>query len=268
MSFPASAVERPTTAAPACPIRVLLADDHAVTLWGLQQLVQSAQPRMTVSGTASTCTELMAHPALAQTDVVLLDLRLGDANAIHSVAKLVSEVGVKVVLLTGDLNPSHHREAVMRGARGVVLKSEPTERILDAIQRVHAGEVCLNGTLMAMLLGAVPGLPAAKPAPKDDNARRIDSLTPKERQVIESMVKHRGAKSLVVAEALGMSENTLRNHLTVIYSKLGVQGKLNLYVFAVQHRITSDAANDRREASSVAGNSQWGGMPSVWSSLN
>ena len=52
---------------------------------------------------------------------------------------------------------------------------------------------------------------------------------------------HRGAKSLVVSEALGMSEHTLRNHLTVIYSKLGVQGKLNLYVFAIEHRLASPA---------------------------
>ena len=246
------------------PIRVLLADDHAVTLWGLRQLVESARPMMTVSGTARTCAELMSHPALEQTDVVLLDLRLGDSNAIGSVARLATDIGVKVVLLTGDLNPSHHREAVMRGARGVVLKSEPTERILDVIQRVHAGEVCLNGTLMAMLLGNVPGVPAARPEPKDDNARRVESLTPKERQVVEAVVSHRGAKSLVVADALGMSENTLRNHLTVIYSKLGVQGKLDLYVYAVQHRLAPAPAGASRRPGAL---SQWGQLPSVWGAI-
>jgi len=249
---------------PVRPIRVLLADDHAVTLWGLRQLVESARPLMTVAGTASTCADLMSHPALDETDVVLLDLRLGDSNAIGSVARLAGEIGVKVVLLTGDLNPSHHREAVMRGARGVVLKSEPTDRILDVIQRVHCGEVCLNGTLMAMMLGAVPGLPGARPEPKDDDTRRIDSLTPKEREVIQATVTHRGAKSLVVAEALGMSESTLRNHLTVIYSKLAVQGKLNLYVYAVQHRLApAPEAASRRHAA----RSQWGQLPSIWGAI-
>ena len=246
-------------------IRVLLADDHTVTLWGLRQLIESAQPRLSVSGTASTCAELLAHPALPQTDVVLLDLRLSDANAINCVAPLVNDAHVQVVLLTGDVNPSHHRDAVLRGARGVVLKSQPTQNILDAIERVHAGEVWFDGTLMSMLLGAVPGLPGlpgpsgqpghaggsgARSEPKDDATRRIDTLTPKEHQVIEAMVKHRGVKNLVVADALGMSEHTLSNHLTVIYSKLGVPGKLNLYVYAIEHRLGATSPGIDRRASS------------------
>jgi DNA-binding NarL/FixJ family response regulator len=242
------------------PIRVLLADDHTVTLWGLGQLVESAHPRLCVSGTASTCAELLAHPALPQTDVVLLDLRLQDANAIHCIAPLVNEARVQVVLLTGDVNPSHHRDAVLRGARGVVLKSQPTQNILDAIERVHAGEVWFDGSLMSMLLGAVPGLPtpgsgqkgvagagSVRSAPQDDATRRIETLTPKERQVIQAMVKHRGVKNLVVADALGMSEHTLSNHLTEIYSKLAVPGKLNLYVYAMEHRLADMSPGiDRR----------------------
>ena len=258
------------------PIRVLLADDHLVTLWGLRQLIESAAPRLSVSGTAHSCAELLAHSALPQTDVVLLDLRLRDANAIDCVAPLVNEAHVQVVLLTGDVNPSHHRDAVLRGARGVVLKSQPTQTILDAIVRVHAGEVWFDGSLMSMLLGAVPGLPssnrqtgqagnsAARSGPRDDAARRIATLTPKERQVIKAMVKHRGVKNLVVADALGMSEHTLSNHLTTIYGKLGVPGKLSLYVYAIEHRlgdaspITERRAPFRGQASESA---------SGWSSL-
>ena len=237
--------------AQADPIRVLLADDHTVTLWGLRQLIESAQPRLSVSGTASTCAELLAHPALPQTDVVLLDLRLRDANAINCVASLVNDAHVQVVLLTGDVNPSHHRDAVLRGARGVVLKSQPTQNILDAIARVHAGEVWFDGSLMSMLLGAVPGHAGgsgARSEPKDDATRRIDTLTPKERQVIQAMVKHRGVKNLVVADALGLSEHTLSNHLTVIYSKLGVPGKLNLYVYAIEHRLVANSPGIERRA--------------------
>ena len=258
---------------PAEPIRVLLADDHSVTLWGLCQLVESAHPRLSVSGTASTCAELLAHPALPKTDVVLLDLRLRDANAIDCVAQLVNDAQVHVVLLTGDVNPSHHRDAVLRGARGVVLKSQPTDHILNAIERVHGGEVWFDGALMSMLLGAVPGLPGpggqpghaggsgARSEPKDDATRRIETLTPKECQVIQAMVRHRGVKNLVVADALGMSEHTLSNHLTVIYSKLGVPGKLNLYVYAIEHRLVSVwPGTDRR----VQSRAQWGEPSSGW----
>ena len=252
----------PSALAPARPIRVLLVDDHAVTLWGLRQLVDSAQPGMCVAGTATSCAELLAHPALPQTDVVLLDLGLRDANSIDCVRQLVNDAGVKVVLLTGDLDPSHHREAVMRGARGVVLKSQPTQHVLDAIERVHAGEVCFDGSLMSMLLGAVPGLPGARLAPQDDASLRIETLTPKERQVIQAIVRHRGAKSLVVADALGMSEHTLRNHLTVIYSKLNVQGKLNLYVHAIEHQLAPDAS---RLGQHAAPGAQAARLGSAWS---
>jgi DNA-binding NarL/FixJ family response regulator len=55
-------------------------------------------------------------------------------------------------------------------------------------------------------------------------------------------VRHRGAKGIAVADSLGMSEHTLRNHLTVIYSKLGVHGKLNLYVYALEHGLASPPA--------------------------
>ncbi len=226
-------------AACAQPIRVLLADDHAITLWGLGRLVESAAPRMAVSGTAATVEELLAHPALHDTDVVLLDLSLGHACALDCLPQLISE-GVKVVVLTGDLNAAHHRDAVMRGARGVVLKSQSPDAVLEALERVHSGEVCFAGSLMSMLLGAVPGVaPNSRSASQDPDARRIDSLTPKERQVVEAIVRHRGEKSLAVADALSMSEHTLRNHLTVIYSKLNVHGKINLYVYAVEHGLAT-----------------------------
>ena len=238
-------VERQAPVARARPIRVLLADDHAIMLWGLRQLVESASPRMTVSGTATSCSELLSHPALAETDVVLLDLGLRDASSLGCLRQLVSEAGVKVVVLTGDPNPKQHRDAVLGGARGVVLKSQPSDAVLEAVERVHAGEVSFDGSLMSMLLDSVPGL-AHKPhgVSHDSYAGRIKSMTPKELEVVRSVVLHRGAKSTVVADALGMSEHTLRNHLTVIYSKLGVHGKLDLYVYAVEHGLAPPRSAD------------------------
>jgi DNA-binding NarL/FixJ family response regulator len=248
------------------PVRVLLADDHAITLWGLRELVLSAKSGMQVTGTARSCAELLSHPALVETDVVLLDLGMSDGNAIDCVRSLVQDAGVQVVLLTGDLNPRHHCEAVLRGARGVVLKSQPAEDVLQAVEQVHAGEVWLDGSLMAMLLkgataeSAAPGVRAPL---RDDATRRIESLTPKERLVVEAVVMHSGVKGLVIAETLGMSEHTFRNHLTVIYSKLGVQGKMNLYHFAVEHGL----APNRPHGGRLRGSAVWGQQDSAWGPL-
>jgi DNA-binding NarL/FixJ family response regulator len=244
--------------AAARPIRVLLADDHGVMLWGLRQLIASAAPSMVVAGVATACNELMAHPALTQTDVVLLDLGLRDANALDCLPTLVNEAGLKVVVLTGELNPAKHRDAVLRGARGIVLKSDPTENILRAIERVHAGEVWLDGAMMSTLLGGITGAAPKRSSLSEEIARRHHSLTAKEREVVQAMVQHRGAKSLIVAEALHMSEHTLRNHLTVIYSKLGVQGKLNLYAYAIEQGLAKPPAAPMRPT----------GLPSAWGSLS
>jgi DNA-binding NarL/FixJ family response regulator len=227
------------------PIRVMLADDHAVVLWGLSQLIESAKPLMRVSGTASNRRDLMAHPALADTDVLLLDLGLSDGDALDCIRQL-SAPGLKVIVLTGNLNAAQHLQAVMQGARGVVLKSHSTELLLRAIERVHAGEVWVERALMAQVLGSVSGttatgtsMLAAASSAVDAQAQRIASLTPKERQVVQAVVQHRGAKGLVVAETLGMSEHTLRNHLTVIYSKLALHGRLDLYAFALEHGLAA-----------------------------
>jgi DNA-binding NarL/FixJ family response regulator len=225
-------------------IRVLLTEDLALVLWGLRQLIDSAQPRMAVIGTATSARELMAHPALRDTDLVLLDLGLPDGDPLECIRRLTAS-GLKVLVLTGNLNVAQHMEAVKAGARGVVLKSHSTELLLRAIERVHAGEVWVERALMAQLLGSIAGTglgagaaPAAVDAPQDVQSQRIASLTPKERQVVQALVQHRGAKSLVVAETLAMSEHTLRNHLTVIYSKLNVHGRLELYAYALEHGLS------------------------------
>lgn len=229
-------------------IRVLLTDDHALVLWGLRQLIDSAQPRMAVIGTATSARELMAHPALRDTDLVLLDLGLPDGDPVECIRRLTA-CGMKVLVLTGNLNVAQHMEAVKAGARGVVLKSHSTELLLRAIERVHAGEVWVERALMAQLLGSITGAgaaaaaaSAAPPMPQDEQSQRIASLTPKERQVVQALVQHRGAKSLVVAETLAMSEHTLRNHLTVIYSKLNVHGRLELYAYALEHGLAQQSA--------------------------
>lgn len=229
-------------------IRVLLTDDHALVLWGLRQLIDSAQPRMAVIGTATSARELMEHPALRDTDLVLLDLGLPDGDPVECIRRLTAS-GLKVLVLTGNLNVAQHMEAVKAGARGVVLKSHSTELLLRAIDRVHAGEVWVERALMAQLLGSITGAgaaaaaaPAAPAMPQDEQSQRIASLTPKERQVVQALVQHRGAKSLVVAETLAMSEHTLRNHLTVIYSKLNVHGRLELYAYALEHGLAPQGA--------------------------
>ena len=231
----AAAPSRAPVSADTAPIRVFLADDHRVTLWGLQHLIDSARPAMEVVGTASSRAELVAHAALAETDLLLLDLDLAGENSCTALADVQRRCPGHVLILTADDNVAHHRQAVLLGARGVLHKSESADTVLRAIRKVHEGEIWLHRNMVADVLGQLTGRPAAAPPAHDGPSQRIASLTPRERDIVTTMVRMSGGKQLAIADALGMSEHTLRNHLTAIYAKLCVRGRLELHLFATEH---------------------------------
>jgi DNA-binding NarL/FixJ family response regulator len=229
-------------------IRVFVAEDHQITLWGLQRLISASSPRMEVVGTASSHAELMNHDAAAAADVILLDLDLGGEDTGASLACLRQRCHGRVLVLTAADDLTQHRDAMLKGARGVIHKSEPAETILRAIEKVNDGEVWLDRGLLGDVLGLLTdGSPTGTPRQQDPDAKRIASLTPREREIVVTMVRHAGAKQLAVADELGMSEHTLRNHLTTIYSKLCVHGRLELHVYATAHGLGA-AAHGRLDA--------------------
>lgn len=219
------------------PIRVVIVDDHKAIVWGLERLVDSAQPRMQVVGTANSRTDMLAVVADSKPDVILLDLDLNGDNATDALPDLQRLSNAKVLVLTGARDPELQQEAIVKGAHGIVGKDESADVLLHAIERVHAGEVWLNRMMMAKVLGT---LTSSARAPKQDpNATRIASLTQRERQIIQAVLKNRGSKSTEIAESLHISEHTLRNHLTVIYEKLGLRNRIDLYAYAIEHGLAS-----------------------------
>ncbi len=134
---------------PPGPIRVMIVDDHKAILWGLERLVDSAQPRMQVVATATSQAEMLANAGSAQPDVILLDLDLNGEDSVESLPALQRSSDAQVLVLTGDRDPDTHQSAIMRGARGVIGKDESAEIILRAIERVHAGEVWINRVMMS-----------------------------------------------------------------------------------------------------------------------
>ena len=234
-----TAATNPAATSPSAtrPIRVFVAEDHHITLWGLSRLI-GASGGMELVGTARSRTELMNHDAAATADVLLLDLDLAGEDTTSVLGSLRERCPGRVLVLTGTDDLAEHRAAMLKGARGVVHKSEPAETILRAIQKVSEGEIWLHRALLGEVMGMLTdATPTAPKAPVDVDARRIASLTPREREIVVTMVRSAGAKQLAVADDLGMSEHTLRNHLTTIYSKLGVHGRLELHVYATAHGV-------------------------------
>lgn len=216
------------------PIGVLLVDDHRSVLWGLEKLIASAGPEMEVVGTASRCDEALEAVETHRPDVVLLDVDLGEENGLELLPELRKHSSVKVLILTGIRDPEVRERAVVGGARGLVYKTEPAEVILKAISHVHRGELWLDRATTAKVFISLFG--TAKEACGDSPVFTEDALTAAERRIVAAVVAHKGAPCKVIADELHISGHTLRNHLASIYSKLGLHSRLDLVLYAMEHR--------------------------------
>lgn len=219
----------PHASVPASTIKVLLVDDHRSVLWGLERLIESVAPRMQVVASVTHGVAAMEALVRHQPDVVLLDLDLGNDSGLSVLERMLAAASTNVLILSGLADAQIRQEAIRRGARGMVHKSESAEVILKAVERVNEGEMWVDRATAAQLLTGAFGKAATPPDPR---AAALAALTPKEREIIAFVVRQRGASNKVMADTLCISAHTLRNHLAAIYGKLDVHSRLDLYMFA------------------------------------
>jgi DNA-binding NarL/FixJ family response regulator len=208
------------------PIRVFLVDDHPVVREGLRMLLATADDLKVVGG-ASSVQEALAALALSPADVVVLDLDLGGRDGLELLPGLAAKAPeTRVLVLTGIRDRERHRAVLSSGAHGVVLKDKPPELLLKAIRRVHAGELWFDRATMEVAVQRAVSLERAR-APERE---KITALTAREKQIISLIGE--GLRNSEIAARLGIGEKTVRNHLTIIFDKLGVSDRLELAVYA------------------------------------
>jgi two-component system, NarL family, nitrate/nitrite response regulator NarL len=219
-------------------VRVLIVDDHGIMRAGLRMLLES-QPGFAVVGEASTCADALALATGTQPDVIVLDLDLGGENAVESIPTLLRIVPeTRILVLTGVRDPEVHRQAIRHGALGLVFKEKAVETLLQAITKVRAGEVWLEPTMIARVLG---DLTRPQPAPQaSEEAIKIARLTEREREVITLVGE--GLRNRHISERLYISEATVRHHLTAIFAKLDVSDRFELAIYAYQHGLAKPPA--------------------------
>jgi two-component system, NarL family, nitrate/nitrite response regulator NarL len=219
------------------PIRLLIIDDHALVRTGLRLLLES-HPGLAVVGEAGNRPDALAA-VREQPDIVLLDLDLGGRSGLDFLPDLfVAAPRTRVLILTGVLDPDLHRQAVRLGAVGLVLKERAAEVLLQAIEKVHAGEVWLEQSMIASVLGQMT---RAERQPEDPEQAKIATLTARERQVIALVGE--GLRSRQIAERLHISETTVTHHLTSIFNKLELLDRLKLLVYAYRHGLARPLPN-------------------------
>jgi two-component system nitrate/nitrite response regulator NarL len=137
------------------PIRILIINDQAIVGASLRLLLES-KPGLKVVGGTPKSSDAGVVARVAHPDIILLDPDLGDADGLDLLPELLSAAPqARALVLTGIRDPEMPRRAVRLGAMGLVTKDRPTEVLLQAIAKVHAGEVWLDHTLPGSVLGEI-----------------------------------------------------------------------------------------------------------------
>jgi DNA-binding NarL/FixJ family response regulator len=208
-------------------IRVVLVDDHAVVREGLARLVEAAGD-MQVVGMAVDGEDAVRVVTEALPDVVLMDLQMPGTDGVAATRQLrESEVGAEVLVLTSFSDGERIVAALDAGAVGYLLKDADPDEVLEGIRAVSRGESPLHPRAARVLLGA-----RQSARDTDDGAA---SLTPREREVL-ALVRS-GLANKQIARRLGISERTVKAHLTSVFGRLGVQDRTQAALWAERHGI-------------------------------
>lgn len=205
----------------------------AMLCWGLERLVQSAQPQVELTGTAPTLAEAQDSLNRKDTDVVVLDLDGGYGT--EALEELRVPGAARILALTSSHDIEMLDRAVVAGVRGIVRKSDAPAAFLKAIERVHAGELWIDRGAAGRIFMEMARRNSAQAS--DPDRLKIAMLTARERQTILAVASDAAAPGKVIAGRLCISEHTLRNHLSSIYGKLGLQNRLDLYAYATRHQL-------------------------------
>jgi two-component system, NarL family, nitrate/nitrite response regulator NarL len=212
------------------PVQVFLLAPPLVG-WGLERLVQSAHPSLEWAGSAANLGDTVDALGKRDADVVVTDM----GEDLELLAQLHEKTRAKVLMLSSSQDTKVLDHAVMAGVRGIVKKSEPAAVLLKAITKVHEGELWIDRSATGRIFMEMARQKAAQGS--DPEKTKIATLTSRERQTIIAVAGDASAPAKVIAHRLCISEHTLRNHLTSIYSKLELSSRLDLYAYAARHSL-------------------------------
>jgi two-component system response regulator DevR len=205
-------------------IRVFLLDDHEVVRRGLHELLM-LEGDLDVVGEASTAQEALTRIPLVKPTVAVLDVRLPDGSGVEvcrEIRDLVPET--RCLMLTSYADDEALFDAIMAGASGYVLKDIRGTDLVDAIRSVAAGKSLLDPDATARVLDRLRG--------KDKHDERLDALTEQERRILELIGE--GLTNRQIGERLFLAEKTVKNYVSSILAKLGMERRTQAATFVVR----------------------------------
>jgi len=228
-------------------IRILIADDQTLMREGLQTILET-QPDLRVVGTAANGAEAVAQVQTLRPDLVLMDVRMPEMDGVEA-ARRIRETApqVQVLMLSAFDDDTYIIEALKAGAAGYLLKDFPSEELIKAIRTVHHSRgILIPPAIAARVMGRLtqegtrPGrADSTEPARTGVTAETIhpaEPLTPREEEILRLVA--RGKSNQEIAQALYLTEGTVKNYISRIYAKLPARDRAQAVVFAIERGMT------------------------------
>jgi DNA-binding NarL/FixJ family response regulator len=207
------------------PVRVYLLDDHEVVRRGLRELLESEGDIVVVGESASAAEATRRIPAL-RPDVAILDGRLPDGSGIDVCRDVRSvDPSIAALILTSYDDDEALFAAIMAGASGYVLKQVRGNDLVETVRRVAGGQSTLDPAVTRQVLDRLRRGPDVDPA--------VAPLTPQETRLLELIGQ--GMTNRQIAEAMHLAEKTVKNYVSAVLAKLGLERRTQAAVFAAKH---------------------------------
>ena len=217
---------------PTAPIRILIADDHAMVRRGMRDFLE-LHADLEVVGEASDGAEAISLTAELRPDVVVMDLLMPIVDGIEATATIkAAHPDIEIVALTSFIEEARVVAAIEAGASGFLLKDADADDLAAAIRAAAAGEVHLDPAVAGIVARRMRARGAAgggSSAPTD----ALAALTARERDVLAGVA--RGLSNKAIADELGITERTARTHVSNILAKLGLSSRTQAALLAVHH---------------------------------
>ncbi len=209
-------------------IRVLVVADYPLVQQSLRVLIESTR-EISVVGSLSFCAESARAAKASDANVAVLYYSAGARGEI--VSELIDEMpGLRVVVIAERSDIDAQAKAIKLGAVGIVHKEQSSKMLIEAIRRTHRGETWMNQVILSKIL--LNERSGRRKSMNAETAKDPDALTPRELQVTKMIGE--GLKNKEIAQKLAITEATVRHHLSSVYSKVGVEDRLNLVITAYQ----------------------------------
>jgi two-component system, NarL family, response regulator LiaR len=211
------------------PIRILIADDHAVVREGLRALIE-AKPDMELVGEAEDGVEAVSLARSLKPDVILLDLLMPRMDGIEAIGEIKKEnPNARILVLTSFAGDDKVFPAIKAGAMGYLLKDSPSQALIQAIREVHLGESPLHPTIARKLIRELI---------RPSTAASVENLlTEREVEVLKLIAG--GLSNLEIAEKLVISERTVSSHVSNILGKLHLANRTQVALYAFREGLAS-----------------------------